>query len=114
MNHLFASLLASATPLDATQKDSLELLLHELPLPDNIDITLKETELLVIMSLVVQNKADEATKLLKTPTDILRYLWYEKTGYVQIIEPKTLIANARKNYIHMWGPLDRSEDAAVR
>ncbi|MDD6140397.1 MAG: hypothetical protein PUB61_03225, partial [Bacteroidales bacterium] len=112
MNHLFASLLTSATPLDATQKDSLELLLHELPLPENIDITIKETAMLVIKSLVEQNKADEATKLLKTPTDILRYLWYEKTGYVQIIEPKTLIANARKNYSHIRGPLDRSEDAA--
>lgn len=112
MNHLFASLLASATPLDATQKDSLELLLRELTLPENADIAMKETAMLVIKSLVEQNKADEATKLLKTPTDILRYLWYEKTGYVQIIEPKTLIANALKNYSHIRGPLDRSEDAA--
>ncbi|MGM9801712.1 MAG: hypothetical protein ACI309_05320 [Candidatus Limisoma sp.] len=112
MNHLFASLLTSATPLDATQKDSLEQLLRELTLPENVDITMKETAMLVIKLLVEQNKAGEATKLLKTPTDILRYLWYEKTGYVQIIEPKTLIANARKNYSHIRGPLDRSEVAA--
>ena len=51
-------------------------------------------------------------QLLKTPTDILRYLWYEKTGYVQIIEPKTLVAHARKLYSHMWGPLDKGVDAA--
>ena len=61
--------------------------------------------MLVIKLLVEQDKAGEAAKLLKTPTDILRYLWYEKTGYVQIIEPKTLVAHARKLYYHMWGRL---------
>ena len=112
MKHVFASLLASATPLDATQKDSLEQLLREFPLPEDANITMKETAMLVIKLLVEQDKADVATKLLKTPTDVLRYLWYEKTGYVQIIEPKTLVAHARKLYFHMWGPLDRGADAA--
>ena len=112
MKHVFTSLLASATPLDATQKESLEQLLREFPLPEDANITMKETDMLVIKLLVEQDKANEATKLLKTPTDILRYLWYEKTGYVQIIEPKTLVTHARKLYYHMWGPLDRGVDAA--
>ena len=119
MKHVFASLLASATPLDATQRDSLEQLLREFSLPEDADITMKETAMLVVRLLVGQDKADEASKLLKTPTDVLRYLWYEKTtvstsrpGYVQIIEPKTLVAHARKLYSHMWGPLDNSADAA--
>lgn len=112
MKHVFTSLLASSTPLDATQKESLEQLLREFPLPEDANITMKETVMLVIKLLVEQDKANEATKLLKTPTDILRYLWYEKTGYVQIIEPKTLVAHARKLYFHMWGPLDRGVDAA--
>ena len=112
MKHVFASLLASTTPLDGTQKDSLEQLLREFSLPEDANITMKETAMLVIKLLVEQNKADEASKLLKTPTDVLRYLWYEKTGYVQIIEPKTLVARARKLYFHMWGPLDRGADAA--
>ena len=112
MKHVFASLLASAAPLDATQKDSLEQLLREFSLPEDVNITMKETAMLVIKLLVEQNKAEEASKLLKTPTDVLRYLWYEKTGYVQIIEPKTLVAHARKLYFHMWGPLDRGADAA--
>ena len=112
MKHVFTSLLASSTPLDATQKESLEQLLREFPLPEDANITVKETAMLVIKLLVEQDKANEATKLLKTPTDILRYLWYEKTGYVQIIEPKTLVAHARKLYYHMWGPLDRGTDAA--
>ena len=112
MKHVFASLLASATPLDGTQKESLEQLLREFSLPEDANITMKETAMFVIKLLVEQDKADEASKLLKTPTDVLRYLWYEKTGYVQIIEPKTLIAHARKLYFHMWGPLDRGADAA--
>ena len=112
MMHVFASLLASATPLDGTQKDSLEQLLREFPLPEDANITMKETAMLVIKLLVERDKSDEASKLLKTPTDVLRYLWYEKTSYVQIIEPKTLVAHARKLYYHMWGPLDRGADAA--
>ena len=112
MKHVFTSLLASSTPLDGTQKDSLEQLLREFSLPEDANITMKETAMLVIKLLVEQDKADEASKLLKTPTDVLRYLWYEKTGYVQIIEPKTLVAHARKLYFHMWGPLDRGADAA--
>ena len=112
MEHVFESLLTSSTPLDGTQKDSLEQLLREFPLPEEVGISMKETAMLVVKLLVEQGKGDEATKLLKTPTDVLRYLWYEKTGYVQIIEPKTLVAHARKLYYHLWGPLDRGADAA--
>ncbi len=112
MERVFTSLLSSATPLDATQKVSLEQLLREFPLPEDAGIAMKETAMLVIKLLVEQGKADEASALLKTPTDVLRYLWYEKTGYVQIIEPKTLITHARRLYYHMWGPLDQSTDAA--
>lgn len=112
MKNVFTSLLTSATPLDATQKDSLEQLLHQYQLPDDVTITMKETAMLVVKLLTEQDKADEASALLKTPADVLRYLWYEKTGHVQIIEPKTLVAHAGKMYRHMWGPLDRSEDAA--
>ena len=113
MQDIFSSLLSSATPLDGTQKDSLEMLLQYYALPADAEITMKETAMLVIKLLVAQDKADEAAKILKTPTDILRYLWYEKTGYVQIIEPKTLVAHARKLYSHLWGPLDRDADAAA-
>ena len=113
MRRVFASLLTSATPLDGTQKDSLGLLLREYPLPADAAITMKETAMLVVKLLVEQGKADEAVSLLKTPADVLRYLWYEKTSQVQVIEPKTLVAHARKLYYHMWGPLDKGADAAA-
>ena len=112
MKKVFASLLSSATPLDGTQKDSLAQLLQVFPLPEEVNISMKETAMLVVKQLVGQGRGDEATPLLKTPTDVLRYLWYEKTGYVQIIEPKTLVAHARRLYHHMWEPLDRGVDAA--
>lgn len=112
LEHVFDTLLTSATPLDATQKDSLELLLREFPLPGDASIGMKETAMLVVKLLVEQERGDEASGLLRTPTDILRYLWYEKTGYVQIIEPRTLVAHAQKLYSHIWGPLDQGADAA--
>lgn len=112
MERVFDSLLSSSTPLDGTQKDSLEQLLQVFPLPEKANITMKETAMLVVKTLVNQGKAEEASQLLKTPTDILRYLWYEKTGYSQIIEPKTLVTHAAKLYYHMWGPLNDSADAA--
>ena len=112
MERVFDSLLSSSTPLDGTQKDSLEQLLQVFPLPEKANITMKETAMLVVKTLVNQGKAEEASQLLKTPTDILRFLWYEKTGYLQIIEPKTLVSHAAKLYYHMWGPLNDSADAA--
>lgn len=112
LRKVFVSLLESATPLDATQKDSLKQLLLEYPLPDAVNITMKETAMYVIKLLVEQGKEEEASKLLKTPTDVLRHLWFEKTGHVQIIEPKTLVAHAKKMYYHMFGPLDKGADAA--
>ena len=113
MENVFRSLLSSATPLDGTQADSLAQLLQVFPLPADIDIAMKETVMLIIKQFVAQGKSDEAMRFLKTPTDILRYLWFEKTGFAQIIEPKTLVAHASKLYFHMWGPLDRSQDAAI-
>ena len=115
LQQVLLSLLTSATPLDATQRDSLELLFEAFPLPDNLGniIKMKETSMLVTKLLVKQGKDADAQQLLHTPNDVLRYLWYEKTGYVQLIEPKTLIQHAGKLYRHIWGPLDKSVDAAA-
>lgn len=109
LKQVYHSLLASPTPLDATQKDSFEKLIDIYGLPDNVEISMKGTAMLAVKHLVANGQQAQAQALLKTPTDILRYLWYEKTGYVQIIEPRTLIAQARRFYYHMFGPLDESK-----
>lgn len=109
LKQVYHSLLASPTPLDASQKDSFETLIDIYGLPDNVEISMKETAMLAVKHLVANGQQAQAQALLKTPTDILRYLWYEKTGYVQIIEPRTLIAQARRFYFDMFGPLDESK-----
>lgn len=108
LRHVLHTLLSSPTPLDATQRDSLALLIGEFGLP-NVAIPMKETVMLAVKALVDAGKDNEAALLLRTPSDILRFLWMEKTGMVQIVEPKTLIARARQLYTHMFGPLDRSQ-----
>ena len=109
---VYTTLLISATPLDATQRETLETLLSVYDLPDGVSINMKETLMLVVKTLVANGRDDEAAKLMKTPADVLRYLWFLKTGNVQVIEPKTLIAHSRRLYYHMWGALDRGADAS--
>ena len=104
MEGIFRSLLESPTPLDGTQKDSLEQLLTVFPLPADANITMKETAMLAVDALVKRGEDMAATQLLKTPTDVLRYLWFKKTGQVQIIEPKTLLEHAKRVNRHMWAP----------
>lgn len=111
LNAFFCDLLESRTALDATQVDSLKILLGELSLPA-VTIKMKETLMLVIDTLVEQGRAQEAQIYFSTPNDILRYLWYKKTGFLQIIEPKTIIRKAGKNNAHMSPVLDKSYSAA--
>ncbi len=113
IQHLFDSLLTSATPLDGTQKDTLQQLLGVYPVPEDIGIKMKETAIIVARTLIELGKNEQASRFMKTPKDILRYLWYEKTGCVQIIEPKTLIRHARKlSYRLEWkGRLDNMKEA---
>ena len=106
-----ASKLESRTALDATQADSLKILLAELPLPA-VGIKMKETLMLVIDTLVEQDRAQETQIYFSAPNDILRYLWYKKTGFLQIIEPKTLIRKAGRNNAHLCNALDKSRSAA--
>lgn len=126
MEQVFRNLLASPTPLDATQLDSLKLLLGEFEVPEDVEIGMKETVMVVIengernpegltdrMGGKTENgKLEWGKRLLKTPMDILRYFWYEKTGLVKIIEPKYLIALERKAHTQRWLPQDDGAQAA--
>jgi len=112
MNIFYTDLLKSKTPLDATQIDSLKILLNKLAIPD-VAIGMKETLMTVIDALVEQNQPKNAQKYFTSPTDILRYLWYKKTGFLQIIEPKTIVKRATKNNIHLYRPSDNSAKAML-
>ena len=66
LNVFFGDLLESRTALDATQADSLKILLAELPLPA-VGIKMKETLMLVIDTLVEQDRAQEAQIYFSAP-----------------------------------------------
>ena len=115
MEQVFRGLLGSPTPLDATQLDSLKLLLKEYEVPEDVEITMKETMMVVIGNGEVRTENGEVAlglRYLKTPTDILRYFWYEKTGLVKIIEPKYLVEMERKAQLHRFETIDQSDEKA--
>ncbi|WP_436488204.1 hypothetical protein [Chitinophaga sp. ARDCPP14] len=89
-------LLTSKTALDATQVESLKALMHTFPLPA-VKIGMKETVIAVIDVLIEKDEAEQAGKLFTTPTDILRYLWYKHTGFLQLIKPGVIIKRKTKN-----------------
>lgn len=107
INKFFTDLLTSKTALDATQGDSLKTLLKHFSLPKNSEIGMKETAILVIDAMIENDKL-EVKQFFKSPNDILRYLWYKNTGFLQIIEPKTIIQRKSKNAKHIFPPKDES------
>ncbi len=117
MKKTFNTLLTSSTPLDATQLDSVKLLLGEFEVPEDVEIPMKETMMVVIQKSGDRSQETEVEmglRYLKTPTDILRFFWYEKTGLVRIIEPKYLIGNAFQSGRHRWMPANKSEELAEK
>ncbi|MFL5744854.1 MAG: hypothetical protein ACJ751_09330 [Niastella sp.] len=108
-----ADLLSSKTALDATQLDSLKILLSELPLP-TVPVGMKETLMAVIDIYITRNEAEKAQALFSSPTDVLRYLWYKHTGFLQIIEPATLIKRKGVNNSHLVGILDKSASSKLQ
>ncbi|MDJ1497192.1 hypothetical protein QNI19_29910 [Cytophagaceae bacterium DM2B3-1] len=112
LKNFFKDLLTSKTALDATQIDSLKILLKELPLPE-VSIGMKETLMTVIDICIEQNQPEKAQALFTSPTDILRYLWYKHTGFLQIIEPKTIIQRHKNNNRHSMPLLGNSAKAKL-
>ena len=107
-NTFFQNLLSSKTALDATQSDSLKLLLPYFSVAPETRIGMKETLVLVVDSYIAQGKETEAGACFSSPTDILRYLWYKRTGFLQIVEPKTIMKKDAKNNYHIVRSLDLS------
>jgi hypothetical protein len=107
MQVFFDSLITSKTALDATQIDSLKTLLKKFELPKS-SIGMKETLMVVIDALIEQDMSKKASQFFTTPTDILRFLWFKKTGLLQIIEPKTIINRINNNNKNIFIPADNS------
>ena len=112
LQRVFLSLLSSPTPLDATQATSLRELLAVFPFPADVTIAMRETSMLVVQALTELGRNDEAGRLLQTPTDILRYLWWQHTGHLLIIKPRTLIQHAAQVNVHRWQPSEQPQLAA--
>lgn len=109
----FSDLLTSKTALDATQVDSLKILLAQLSMPE-VTITVKETIMMVIDQYVANGDAKKAQKYFQSPVDVLRYLWFKKTGFLQIIEPKTIVKNAKRANFHISSGLDKSVSGVIK
>ncbi len=109
----YVDLLQSKTALDATQIASLKTLVDVFDVPKNLVVGMKETLMLLIDVLVEKGEASKVQPFFQSPTDILRYLWYKKTGFLQIIEPKTIIKRKGKNSKHLFDPVDRSAVTAL-
>ena len=105
--NFLADLLTSKTALDATQIDSLKILLAELPLPQ-VAIGMKETLMAVIDIYISRNELEKAQALFTSPTDVLRYLWYKHTGFLQIIEPGTILKRKITNNKHLMAILNNT------
>ena len=113
-NAYYQNLLASKTALDATQVDSLKRLLPYFSVDKKTTIEMKETLILVVDSyLLSEGNEVAAGACFRTPTDILRYLWYKKTGFLQLLPPKTIVTKNAKNYSHIVYPLNKSEEAKI-
>ncbi|RAJ76757.1 hypothetical protein CLV59_108278 [Chitinophaga dinghuensis] len=112
VQELYSNLLQSKTALDATQVDTLKTLLQIFDLPA-VTITMKETQMLVTDTLVENGKAAIASTLMSSPVDIMRYLWYKHTGFLQIIAPSVLIKRHAKNQRHMLPVLNQSAAMAI-
>jgi hypothetical protein len=93
--------------------DSLKILLSAFPLPE-VSIGMKETLMAIIDILIAQNKAEKAQSLFISPADILRYLWYKHTGFLQIIEPKTIIKRVKSNNRHIGFTEGKSAKAKIK
>ena len=101
MKNALVSLLNSPTPLNGTQNSSLEMLLGLYGVPENVNISIKETEIKVVQFLIDSKKGDEAAKILRTPMDILRFMWFVKTGRQRLVEPRTIAQITKRNFSHV-------------
>ncbi len=111
MKQLLRDLIESPVALDATQVDSLKILLKHYPFPEEVEVKVKETAIILMDILCEKDEENLAQQLIVSPTDIMRFLWYRHTGRLQLLEPRTLTHIAVKNNTNWHSQLDRSVEA---
>ena len=117
LQNLMRSLLESKVPLDATATDSLRQLLNAFPLPDDVDVTIREVRIVIASVLMERGDTDAALKWLHTPTDLLRLVWYQRTGSLRIVPPKvyrTLQTDVNRDGASHGAPRGGVEDVMGR
>lgn len=102
LKNLLLDLLKSPVALDATQAESLEILVANFGVSDFSVIGMKETQMIVIDVYCVKGEAEQVSRLFTTPNDVLRYIWYKHTGFLQLVEPKVILKRTISN-THMLG-----------
>ena len=107
-------LLQSPTALDATQVDNIKILLDNYSVPADTEVKMKETLMVVIDALVGLGKDHEAGLYFKSPSDILRYLWYKHTGFLQLVEPKTIINRVMRNSSNIHRYMNKSGESKTK
>jgi len=113
LNYL-KDLLQSPTALDAIQVDDLKILLDNYKVAADTEVKMKETLMIVINTLVELGKDNEAGKYFKAPSDILRFLWYKHTGFLQLVEPKTIINRVMKNNTNLHRSMNNGGESKVK
>ncbi len=87
-------LAASKVPLDGTALENLkDLLAAGVYFDAKADIPIKENAIIIAADLVDRGDDAEAGHLMRSPVDVMRYLWYRHTGHLQLIEPGTIVLN---------------------
>ncbi len=114
LERYLVNLIESPVALDATQIDDLKILVDHFGVDNIPDVKIKETLMIIIDALVARNKFEVASKYFKTPHDILRYLWFKHTGFLQIIEPRTIVKRITKNANNLNLHLDNSKETKLK
>lgn len=91
MKALFRRLAEYKTPLDGTMIDSLKLLASAYTLPENAKITIRENVIAIASVLVPLGREDEIRQYFSTMTDVLRLIWYSRTGQSRVSRPKVYL-----------------------
>lgn len=91
MKKIYIGLLESGTPLDATSLSSALTMLDLFGIPDGVEVKMKETVVNLARPLAARSDVGSLSKLLRTPADVMRFLWLDHTDQSRLIKPSTLL-----------------------